>query len=671
MRVYIAEKPSLGRAIAQGLGGGKESGGCIRTQNGVVTWCFGHILEQYEPEDYDGKYARWRIDDLPILPHPWKNKIRTDAKKQFSVIEKLTKDADEIVNCGDPDREGQLLIDEVLEALGLFGRKPILRMLLSALDKKSVCAALSNLRPNEDFAGLRASALARARADWLIGYNLSRMYTCRAREAGYDDVISVGRVQTPTFGLVALRELESQKFHPVMYFTPQVIFQHANGAIKAKWKTREMDGIDGIDENGKILQRSIAESIIERSALECARIASVSHQKGIAYPTMPYALSALQIEAGKQYGYSPQQVLDAQQALYEKKLTTYPRSDCSYLPESQLADAPEILEHLALLSEDFAKMAGGVDLGLKSRAWNDKKITAHHAIIPTTVIPDMQTLTDIEKKCYCLVAKAYIAQFYPPQEYLKTHIEIAAGNECFLANGKTILLQGWKSIYQEKTESDSCGEDSPAEEDDGQQLPDVQEGDSVSVIEANISEGTTKPPSRYTPATLLKAMKEIHKHVRDKDLANELKECKGIGTEATRAGIIETIQKRGYVAIEKKQFRPTPLGLSFLNVLPAALIRPDLTAQWEQKLDEIENGRLSIDDFSAQQVELLRKLLDGARTATIPPPKNLHPCPTCGRPLRRRKGKNGFFWGCSGFPACRTTMEDRNGRPVAKPVKKN
>lgn len=661
MKLYIAEKPSLGRAIAQGLGGGKESGGCIRTPNGVVTWCFGHILEQYAPEDYDAKYARWNIDDLPILPHPWKNKVRTDAKKQFSVIAGLAKDADEIVHCGDPDREGQLLVDEVLEELGILGKKRISRMLLSALDEKSVRAALAGLRPNEEFSGLRASALARARADWLIGYNLSRMYTCRARDAGYDDVISVGRVQTPTFGLVALREIEIRKFHPVTYFTPQVTFQHTNGLIHAKWKPRE---IDGVDEEGRILQRTIAESLIEQDALKCARIVSVAHQKGFAYPRMPYSLSALQIDAGKRYGYSPQQVLDVQQSLYEKKLTTYPRSDCSYLPESQLADAPEILEHLALLDEDFSKVAGDVDLSLKSRAWNDKKITAHHAIIPTTVLPDFHELTDPEKNCYRLVAKAYIAQFYPPQEYLTTRIEIAAGEEIFLASGKVILLQGWKSIYQGHPEDDELDEETSKEE--LQQLPEVREGEAVTAVDAKIVEGTTKPPSRYTPATLLKAMKEIHKHVRDKALAAELKECKGIGTEATRAGIIETIQKRGYVVLEKKQFHPTSLGLSFLGVLPATLIRPDLTAQWEQKLDEMENGRLSIDDFSAQQVELLRGLLKEARTANIPPPKNLHPCPTCGKPLRRRKGKNGFFLGCSGFPACRMTLEDKNGRPMAK-----
>lgn len=659
MKLYIAEKPSLGRAIAQGLGGGKESGGCIRTPNGVVTWCFGHILEQYAPEDYDAKYARWNIDDLPILPHPWKNKVRTDAKKQFSVIAGLAKDADEIVHCGDPDREGQLLVDEVLEELGILGKKRISRMLLSALDEKSVRAALAGLRPNEEFSGLRASALARARADWLIGYNLSRMYMCRARDAGYDDVISVGRVQTPTFGLVALREIEIRKFHLVTYFTPQVTFQHANGPIRAKWKPRE---IDGVDEEGRILQRPIAESLIERDALKCARIVSVTHQKGSAYPRMPYSLSALQIDAGKRYGYSPQQVLDVQQSLYEKKLTTYPRSDCSYLPESQLADAPEILEHLALLDEDFSKAAEDVDLSLKSRAWNDKKITAHHAIIPTTVLPDFHELTDSEKNCYRLVAKAYIAQFYPPQEYLTTRIEIAAGEEIFLASGKVILTQGWKSIYYSHPDDDELDEEVSKEE--LQQLPEVREGEAVTAVDAKIVEGTTKPPSRYTPATLLKAMKEIHKHVRDKALAAELKECKGIGTEATRAGIIETIQKRGYVVLEKKQFHPTSLGLSFLGVLPATLIRPDLTAQWEQKLDEIENGRLSIDDFSAQQVELLRGLLKEARTANIPPPKNLHPCPTCGKPLRRRKGKNGFFWGCSGFPACRTTMEDKNGRPI-------
>ena len=663
MRVYIAEKPSLGRAIAKGLGGGKADDGCIRTPNGIVTWCFGHILEQYEPQDYDNRYARWQITDLPIVPSPWKNKVRKDAKKQFTVIKKLVETADEIVNCGDPDREGQLLIDEVLEELHVLGKKPIYRLLLSALDEKSVQTALNDLRQNDDFIGLRSSALARSRADWLIGYNLSRMYTCRAREAGYDEVISVGRVQTPTFGLVALRELEIKTFQPTTFFTPYVTFHHANGDIRAKWKAREMDGVD---EEGRILDRKLADAIISKTVAEASSIASVGQKRGHAYPRYPYALSALQIDAGKRYGYSPQQVLDAQQSLYEKKLTTYPRSDCSYLPENQLADAPAILEHLSIIDAPFAENTAGIDLALKSRAWNDKKVTAHHAIIPTTVCPKFEALSEIEKNCYTLVAKAYIAQFYPPQEFMTTRIEIQAGEETFVANGKVILSQGWKSIYQKDPDDANLDteEKEGTEEDAGQKLPEVHEGDAVSISDASIVEGTTKPPSRYTPSTLLQAMKEIHKHVRDKKLAAELKECKGIGTEATRAGIIETIQKRGYVKLEKKQFRPTPLGISFLNVLPASLIRPDLTAEWEQKFEEIENGHLSIDAFSAQQTDLLRSLLQDAEKTHIPPPKNVHTCPACGKPMRRRKGKDGFFWGCSGFPSCKTTMRDQNGRPV-------
>ena len=284
MKVYIAEKPSLGRAIAQGLGGGKAEDGCIRTKSGIVTWCFGHILEQYDPQDYDSRYARWQIADLPIVPNPWKNKVRKDAKKQFTIIKKLVETADEIVNCGDPDREGQLLIDEVLEELHVLGKKPIYRLLLSALDEKSVQAALNDLRPNDDFIGLRSSALARSRADWLIGYNLSRMYTCRAREAGYDEVISVGRVQTPTFGLVALRELEIQNFQPTTFFTPYVTFHHANGDIRAKWNAREMDGVDG---EGRVLDRKLADALISKTAATASSIVSVGQKRGHAYPNTP------------------------------------------------------------------------------------------------------------------------------------------------------------------------------------------------------------------------------------------------------------------------------------------------------------------------------------------------------------------------------------------------
>ena len=658
MKLYIAEKPNLGRAIAEGLGGGTESGGCIRTKNGIVTWCFGHILEQYAPEEYNEKYHHWRIEDLPIIPSVWKMKVKPDAKKQFGVIKALVKEADEIVNAGDPDREGQLLVDEVLNELGVLHKKTIKRILLNALDEKSVKEALSKLRSNDEFIGLRNSALARSRADWLIGMNLSRIYTILARAAGYPNSVSVGRVQTPTLGLVVRREIEIRTFKPVTFFSPQIEFQHANGSFRAKWKSHEQDGVD---KEGRILQKALAEKILEKAAVPPARIESVAQKKGTSPQRLPYSLSALQIDAGRIYGYSPQEVLDTQQSLYEKKLASYPRSDCDYLPENQFSDADVILKNLAAADTALARFVEHADRSIKSRAWNDKKISAHHAIIPTTIRADLSTLDEKEKNLYTLLAKSYIAQFYPAQEFLSTQIEISAGGESFAASGKVILEQGWKSLYQnEARKEDEDDKDEP------QSLPDMQQGDAVEFIDGKIVKGITKPPARFTPATLLKAMKEIHKYVHDKELATSLKECSGIGTEATRAGIIEIIQKRGFVEMKGKNFVPTEMGVAICNILPAALIYPDITARWEDALDKIGKGQMPLVDFSKEQAAFLSELLLKAKETKVPPPRNLQKCPSCGKPLMRRKGKKGFFWGCTGYPDCKTTLPDKNGKPDTK-----
>ena len=655
-RLFIAEKPSMGRAIAQGLEAlgdkSRSADGCIHVGSDTVTWLFGHILEQYSPDEYDEKYKRWHIEDLPIVPSVWKLKVKPDAKKQYKIVSALAKEADEIVHAGDPDREGQLLVDELLAHIGVLKTKPVKRILLNALDVKSVQEALKHIRPNDEFVGLRNSALARSRADWLIGMNLSRIYTILARGAGYDSVVNVGRVKTPTMGLVVRREIEIRTFKPVTFFTPQVEFRHANGSFRAKWKAQEQDGVD---EEGRILKKDLAEEILTASSVPPAKIESVEQKKGTSPQRLPYSLSALQIDAGKIFGYSPQEVLDTQQALYEKKLTSYPRSDCDYLPENQLSDAAAILKNLAAADSSLEQFIEKADLSIKSRAWNDKKISAHHAIIPTTVETKLSDLSEKEKNLYMLIAKSYIAQFYPAQEFLSTKVELSSGGEMFTASGKVILQQGWKSLYQN---------DAKNNEEEQQSLPDMQQGDSVEFAGGKIVEGVTKPPARFTPATLLKAMKEIHKYVHDKELAASLKECSGIGTEATRAGMIDELEKRGFIKTAGKNFVPTEIASSMCRILPESLIYPDLTARWEDALDKIGKKEMSLADFGAQQKRFLDELLAGAKEAKIPPPRNLPLCPACKKPLRRRKSKKGtWFWSCSGYPDCTKAFADERGKP--------
>ena len=655
-RLFIAEKPSMGRAIAQGLEAlgnkSRSADGCIHIGSDTVTWLFGHILEQYSPDEYDEKYKRWHIEDLPIVPSVWKLKVKPDAKKQYKIVSALAKEADEIIHAGDPDREGQLLVDELLAHIGVLKTKPVKRILLNALDVKSVQEALRHIRPNDEFVGLRNSALARSRADWLIGMNLSRIYTILARSAGYDSVVNVGRVKTPTMGLVVRREIEIRTFKPVTFFTPQVEFHHVNGTFRAKWKAQEQDGVD---EEGRILKKDLAEEILTSSSVPPAKIESVEQKKGTSPQRLPYSLSALQIDAGKIFGYSPQEVLDTQQALYEKKLTSYPRSDCDYLPENQLGDAAAILKNLAAADSSLEQFIEKADLSIKSRAWNDKKISAHHAIVPTTVETKLSDLSEKEKNLYMLIAKSYIAQFYPAQEFLSTKVELSAGGEMFTASGKVILQQGWKSLYQNDAKDD---------EEEQQSLPDMQQGDSVEFAGGKIVEGVTKPPARFTPATLLKAMKEIHKYVHDKELAASLKECSGIGTEATRAGMIDELEKRGFIKKAGKNFVPTEIASSMCRILPESLIYPDLTARWEDALDKIGKKEMSLADFGAQQKRFLDELLAGAKEAKIPPPRNLPLCPACKKPLRRRKSKKGtWFWSCSGYPDCTKAFADERGKP--------
>ena len=380
MRLFIAEKPSLGCAIAENIGHGIKKDGYISLNNGkdIVTWCFGHILTQLNPDEYDEKYKSWNINDLPIIPSTWKLKVKKDSSKQFKIIKNLVEAADMIVNAGDPDREGQLLIDEVLEYLG--NKKPVKRIMLNALDEKSVKSALKDLQDNEKFIGLRDSAKARSYADWLIGMNLSRAYTLKGQAAGYPGVIHVGRVQTPTLALIVRRENAIKNFSPIKHYVTKITWKHDNGSIITTWKHHK--DIDGVDNEERLIDKRIGEALIDK----------IQTKEGQRHP---YSLSTLQVEAGRKYGISPQQVLDCMQELYEKKLTTYPRSDCEYLPTNQLDEASIILCNISKIA-NISDYISGADINIISQCWNDKKISAHHAIIPTTVPVNYDSLSDIQ-----------------------------------------------------------------------------------------------------------------------------------------------------------------------------------------------------------------------------------------------------------------------------------
>ncbi len=576
------------------------------------------------------------------------------AEKQFKIIRDLIAKATMIVNADDPDRYGQLLVYEVLNFVG--NKKLVQRILLNALDEKSVKESLSNLRDNEEFQGLKNAALGRSRADWLVGMNLSRAYTILSRQTGYE-TISVGRVMTPTMALVVRRDEEIAKFKPVTHYAVKVIFKNELGDILTIWQMT--DKVPNLDSEGRLLDLKTAEKFLEKFNEKSAtqgKIISVEEKNKSESQRLPYSLSTLQIEGGKKYGYSPQIVLDTMQSLYEKKFTTYPRSDCEYLPENQFADVAEILGHLKNLpNEESAELVKSADVSIKNRVWNDKKISAHHAIIPTRIKADFENLNEVEKNLYLLVTRAYLAQFYPVHEYKSTKVIISYADEKFVGKGKNVTKLGWKVLYKNFAPKDESEETESV-------LPQVYEGETVKYVSGNVVEKVTKPPKKFTPATLLQAMKEIYKFVKNDSLKDELKECSGIGTEATRAGIIEKLQTAGFLKLAGKFFEPTEKSKMAVKILPDELIYPDTTAIWEKTLEEIATGKGSLEKFYQAQLKDLNELLTKAKNIEIKPSASQVVCPSCGKAMVRRKSKTGYFWGCSGYPECKSTARDINGK---------
>ena len=707
MRLFIAEKPSMAREISKCLPVNKN----IQKRNGyfiqgddVVTWVVGHVLHQAEPGDYDDKYIRWRPQDLPIVPTEWKLLITDSSRQQFETVKELIGKADIIVNAGDPDREGQLLVDEVLYFVG--NTKPVQRILLNALDEKSVKSALGDLRDNQDFHNLYQSALARARADWLIGMNLSRAYTLSERYKGNKVTLPIGRVKTPTLALVVRRERELADFKPVDYFTVKILYTHENGTFWATWQPK--DEQKGLDPDGRLINKDVAESLVQRlSASPSGIVKSVTQSKKKDPQRLPLSLSSLQVLAGKAYSYDPQTVLDTAQKLYEKKLTTYPRSDCEYLPPNQYGDRMAILSNLAQSGDEkLSQWAQNADRNIKSRAWNEKKITAHHAIIPTTVACNVNSLTQAERNIYFLISQAYIAQFYGEHVYEQTRIVVGQCEEEFVANGRVVIEEGWKSLYKrQKSKTNADGDEPDLTDERGAEsgpkkdaieeadhLPAVKKNDDVEYTDSSVEAKQTKPPSRFTPSTLLQAMKEIHKFVKNEELKKQLKAVSGIGTEATRANIIDELISRGFMKTsgKKQVLSPTDTGYLLVDALPDELLYPDETAVWEERLALMSEGEDTLESFLKDQIQFLKHLIDKlgfdkqvSRDQMMPNVvrtisnqnarrpmdanqvnlKDLPECPSCkkGR-LQRRSGKFGAFLGCTNYPSCRYTQPVGGGQ---------
>nr|AAY97948.1 DNA topoisomerase [Plasmid pMCBF1]ABO36585.1 DNA topoisomerase [uncultured bacterium pMCBF6] len=674
MRLFIAEKPSVAKAIAAELGTTGKGDGYIECGSDKVTWCFGHMLEQADPDEYTpddvprGQSGRkvWRVDELPIIPDAWILKPKDDAKKQLNIIGKLLKESSEVVNAGDPDREGCLLVDEVLEHFRYS--KPVRRFWVSAQDSVSVRRGLDALKNNADYRGWSDAARGRQRADWLIGMNLSRAYTLRAQRGGSRALLTVGRVQTPTLALVVGRDKDIEGFKPVPYHTIRAEIQHAGGSFMAGWKAEEDQA--GLDPEGRLVDTAVANAIVEKVTGKAGELAEYKQEAKKQNQPLAFALSDITALASSRFGYSAEDVLNACQSLYEThKLTSYPRTDCAYLPESQHADAPRVLEAVRQVNPELAAIIDGGDPRIKSPTWNDKKITAHHGIIPTMHKGSTAGLNDKERNIYGLIVRAYIAQFYPVHEYMHTTVAANIEGETFAASGKVVTKNGWRDVYETADEDD----EKDAEEGGNQRLPAMKRNDSVTCAQATRKDAKTKPPARFTEGTLIRAMENIHKYVTDSEHKKLLRDGDGIGTSATRASIISELKRREFLEVKGKHIVSTTLGRSMIAALPEVVKSPVLTALYERMLKSIEQGSAELGAFIAKQEAFIRdqvaKANDGAvsiaggKEAT--PVSSLHKCMACGAGLSRRpsKKKGHFWWGCSNYPTCKQTYPDIKGRP--------
>lgn len=670
MKLYICEKPSQARDLAAVLGITQRGDGCLKGNNQVITWAFGHLLEMFLPDDYDEKYKSWSLDTLPITPDSWKYRVRKDAMKQFKVIEALAKQAGTIVVATDYDREGEAIARSLIDRFRYKG--PVQRLCLTALDEASIKKALASIKDGRETMPLYFAALARQRADWLVGMNISRLYTVLSRSVGFRETLHVGRVLTPTVALVCDRDKAIANFKPSPFWVLQVVVSVQNGQFNAKWVPDE----DVCDDCGRCTNKPFIEQVAAQVNGAAAQITKAETKPGRESAPLPFDLTSLQQYAAKRWGYTAQQVLDAAQSLYEThKATTYPRTDSRYLPQSQRDDVPAIMQSIIQTDPAFAGLVAGADINRKTRAFNDKKVTAHHAIIPTPAKTNLSAMSEIERNIYDAVRRFYIAQFYSDYEFNRTVIELDCAEHVFATSGKTPLRQGWKVLFASDNESDP--KDDAAEDDEEQdKLPPVNQGEPAQIRDTEIQSKMTRPAPHFTEATLLAAMENIARFVEEEQFKRILKETAGLGTPATRAATIEGAVQRGYLKRQKKVLIATDKAHALISVLPAAIKSPGLTAAWEQQLEAIADGTGDMGGFMRQitdwingTVEQLKQAAptltekDGVLAAAFKdatPPE--HECFNCGGLLRRIKGKNGFFWGCQN-EACRKTFPDNKGKP--------
>lgn len=653
MRLFIAEKKELATAIATNLGVTKTNSNHYICNDDIVTWCYGHLLQLTDPEDYDDKFMKWNMMDLPLK---WDIEFKENPKHSALIkfIGSQIKKADEIVNAGDPDEEGQFLIDELL--VYFKNKKPVKRLLINDNTDELVKKSLNSMSDNEFFKPMYYSAMARAVADQRYGYNFTRAYTLyeQAKNPMNREVYSIGRVQTPILHLICNRFNLNKSHKKIDYFE-----------IKSHFKQNQIEFTGKLQTDEKILDENEIKSIQDQLKDKSAKIIDIKKSKNKVSPELPFNLIALQIKANDLYGYTSDFTLEQTQNLRDKyKLITYNRSDSRYLSEERHEQASELLDIIGT-NLNISNVIEKSNPSFKSKAFDSKKITAHHAIIPTlTKFDEKIKLTKAEFNIYQLIAYQYIIQFYPDYVYETTSVELKVGDLLFLARDKKVIDSGWKSIVATKNEE--------AEEDLNQIILDnLDKNKLVDLIDSEIEKKSTKPPALYTEARLLEELTNITKYIKDDNIKQLLidkdkakpNEHGGIGTPATRSTIIKNLKYRNFIEEDKnKKFVPTEKGLNFIQNLPDYIKQPDLTALWHEKQNEIRNNELNFEDFIFELEDSISKNIKEIKEEFK---KYQFFCPKCNVLLRKiysKKNKN-FFWSCSNYPNCKQTFSDLNGKP--------
>ncbi len=640
-KLVIAEKPSVAHSLAAVIGATARKDGYLEGNGWRVSWCVGHLAGLADADSYDPKYAKWRYDDLPILPVDWQMTVGKDKKKQFDVLKKLMNapDVTEVVNACDAGREGELIFRSVYELAGC--QKPMKRLWISSMEDSAIREGFANLRPGADYDGLHQAALCRAKADWLVGINATRLFSVL-----YHRTLNIGRVMSPTLALIVQREAEIDGFKPVPFYTV----------------TMELPGFTVAGERMK--DKAAAEQLQSACQSAVATVKQVERKDKSEKPPALYDLTTLQRDANRLLGYTAQQTLDYLQNLYEKKLCTYPRTDSRYLT-SDMAEGLPVLVNLVANAMTFRK---GIAISCDADAViNDKKVTDHHAVIPTRNIQnaDLSGLPVGERAVLELVALRLLCAVAQPHTYAETSVTVECAGVEFSAKGRTVKHPGWRAL-----DAAYCANlkntPEPDKETESKALPELTEGQSLPLSGTVVKEGKTSPPKHFTEDTLLSAMETAGKEDMPEDA-----ERKGLGTPATRAGILEKLVSAGFLERKKSkkivQLMPSHDAVSLITVLPEQLQSPLLTAEWEYRLGEIERGELSPEDFMAGISAMLRELvgtyqvIKGTEYLFSPPREVVGRCPRCGGEVAEMQ--KGFF--CQN-EACRFAIWKNNKWWAAK-----